>query len=117
MQNTPNDWRDRQAASEQAAQDLKQKADALALRYRKAPQPGRRLSPLLVGAVVVVVGWVVVSLFVGWGPLTTLRHLAAAPNCDAARFVGLAPAKRGQPGYWASHDRDNDGVSCEPARR
>ena len=46
--------------------------------------------------------------------LITLRHVASYPNCDAARAVGLAPAYRGQPGYWLSHDRDQDGWSCEP---
>ena len=49
-----------------------------------------------------------------WGPLTTLRHLAAEPNCAAARAVGLAPARRGEPGYWPQHDRDSDGIACEP---
>ena len=49
-----------------------------------------------------------------WPPLLTLKHLAALPNCNAARAVGLAPANRGQPGYWPSHDRDGDGKACEP---
>ena len=31
-----------------------------------------------------------------------LRDAAAAPNCTAARVVGLAPAYRGQPGYFPS---------------
>jgi hypothetical protein len=52
-----------------------------------------------------------------WSVGLTLRHLAAAPNCEAARAVGLAPARRGEPGYWASHDRDDDGISCEEWRR
>jgi hypothetical protein len=47
----------------------------------------------------------------------TLRHIAAAPNCDAARFVDLAPARRGSPGYWSRHDGDDDGIACEPRRR
>lgn len=42
------------------------------------------------------------------------RHIAARPNCDAARAVNLAPAKRGEPGYWPSHDADDDRVACEP---
>jgi hypothetical protein len=49
-----------------------------------------------------------------WPPMTTLRHIASFPNCDAARAVGLAPAYKGQPGYWERHDRDSDGHSCEP---
>ncbi|MBC6445278.1 MAG: excalibur calcium-binding domain-containing protein [Alphaproteobacteria bacterium GM202ARS2] len=49
-----------------------------------------------------------------WSVAVTLKHLAAKPNCDAARAVGLAPAMRGQPGYYPQHDRDQDGIACEP---
>lgn len=49
-----------------------------------------------------------------WPVTVTLRHLVAARNCDAARSVGLAPANRGEPGYWAHNDADNDGIACEP---
>lgn len=42
------------------------------------------------------------------------RHLLAAPNCSAARLVGVAPARRGEPGYWDDHDADHDGIACEP---
>lgn len=42
-----------------------------------------------------------------------LRHVAAVPNCAAARAVGLAPAVRGAAGYWPAHDRDRDGLACE----
>ncbi|MDF2370661.1 MAG: excalibur calcium-binding domain-containing protein [Rhizobiaceae bacterium] len=63
----------------------------------------------------------VIGLAIGWflgtspWPLkTTLRHYGAAPNCDFARMVGLAPASVGQPGYWNRHDADNDGIACEP---
>lgn len=43
-----------------------------------------------------------------------LRHVAAVPNGAAARMAGVAPAYRGEPGYWSGHDRDKDGVACEP---
>jgi hypothetical protein len=49
-----------------------------------------------------------------WPFSVTLRHLLSAPNCDAARAVGLAPAVRGAPGYWSGHDADADGIACEP---
>jgi len=49
-----------------------------------------------------------------WPVTTTLRHIASAPNCGFARVVGLAPAKKGEPGYWKRHDRDGDGIACEP---
>ncbi|WP_198137369.1 excalibur calcium-binding domain-containing protein [Roseibium aggregatum] len=52
--------------------------------------------------------------FSPWSRSVTLLHLASAPNCDAARSVGLAPANRGEPGYWSKHDADNDGIACEP---
>lgn len=51
-----------------------------------------------------------------WTDETRRRHRFAARDCAAARSVGLAPANRGQPGYFASHDADNDGVACEPWR-
>ncbi|QUQ63568.1 excalibur calcium-binding domain-containing protein [Kutzneria sp. CA-103260] len=34
-------------------------------------------------------------------------------NCAAARAAGAAPIYRGQPGYRAALDRDNDGIACE----
>ena len=49
-----------------------------------------------------------------WPIMLTVRHLASAPNCSAARAVGLAPSNRGEPGYWQSHDADGDGKACEP---
>ena len=48
-----------------------------------------------------------------WPFTVTLRHIAAAPNCDMARLVGLAPAALGDPGYYNRHDSDSDGISCE----
>lgn len=35
-------------------------------------------------------------------------------NCSAARAAGAAPIYRGEAGYRAPLDRDNDGVACEP---
>ncbi|HUO97794.1 MAG TPA: excalibur calcium-binding domain-containing protein [Rhizomicrobium sp.] len=52
----------------------------------------------------------------GWPVGLALRHFAAAFNCDAARSVGLAPARRGEPGYWPWLDRHQDGIACEPRR-
>ncbi|WP_224766550.1 excalibur calcium-binding domain-containing protein [Nocardioides campestrisoli] len=37
----------------------------------------------------------------------------ALPNCDAARAAGLAPVRRGDPGYGPHLDRDGDGIACE----
>ncbi|MEL6962892.1 MAG: excalibur calcium-binding domain-containing protein [Pseudomonadota bacterium] len=52
-----------------------------------------------------------------WSVAITLKHIAAAPHCEAARTVGLAPAMRGEPGYYPRHDRDQDGIACEPWTR
>ena len=37
-------------------------------------------------------------------------------NCTEVRAAGAAPIYRGQPGYAAHLDRDDDGVACEPYR-
>lgn len=51
-------------------------------------------------------------------PRTTESEASATqsayyPNCSAARAAGAAPLFRGQPGYAATLERDNDGVACE----
>ncbi|HEY0919566.1 excalibur calcium-binding domain-containing protein [Devosia sp.] len=61
-----------------------------------------------------IVGVLYVLTHSAWPADVTARHWLAAPNCFAARSVGLAPARRGEPGYYPSHDADNDGVACEP---
>jgi hypothetical protein len=45
--------------------------------------------------------------------LDAVKHIAAAAGCDAARFVGVAPVKEGQPGYWDHLDIDQDTVACD----
>ncbi|MGX5729222.1 excalibur calcium-binding domain-containing protein [Pseudoxanthomonas beigongshangi] len=57
-------------------------------------------------------------------PATESLRLDAAPasgsrpfrNCAEARARGAAPVRRGDPGYGAHLDRDNDGIGCEPYR-
>ncbi|WP_417495963.1 excalibur calcium-binding domain-containing protein [Maricaulis sp.] len=71
---------------------------------------GLRLA--LAGSAAVLV-WFVIASLSPWPVPTTLRHLAASQNCDTARAVDLAPARRGEPGYWAENDRDHDGIACE----
>ncbi|WP_155810841.1 excalibur calcium-binding domain-containing protein [Phyllobacterium sp. UNC302MFCol5.2] len=65
-----------------------------------------------------LIGPMVIGMITSPWPIgVTIRHYAARANCDAARTVGLAPARRGQPGYWDNLDADNDGKSCEPFNR
>jgi endonuclease YncB( thermonuclease family) len=68
-------------------------------------------------AVTTIFGSAVVWYFSAspWSLVQTLKHFAAFPSCRAAEAIGLAPALRGQPGYWPKHDADNNGVACEPA--
>lgn len=72
-----------------------------------------RATLLLVLVALPVAGFLAIEVFSPWPLGLTLRHLVAAPSCDRARTVHLAPAFRGEPGYWARHDRDGDGISCE----
>jgi len=53
----------------------------------------------------------------GWTFFETARHIAAFPDCNAARLVGLDRARPGQPGYYERHDADQDGIACEPKPR
>ena len=72
-------------------------------------------SVLIVLVPLAVAMWIAYQVITSPWPFgTTLRHLAAMPNCAAARAVGLAPSRRGQPGYWYRHDADSDGIACEP---
>jgi hypothetical protein len=34
-------------------------------------------------------------------------------SCDAAKAAGAAPMRRGEPGYRAGLDRDDDGIACD----
>lgn len=47
------------------------------------------------------------------GPDRAQSRTPAFRNCAAARAAGAAPVRRGDPGYGAHLDRDNDGIGCE----
>ena len=100
---------------EQRLRNLQRRFRAVSARHDRAI----RLRRVMRAATAIVA--IAVALAVIWGlgsspwPVTTtLRHIASAPNCGFARMVGLAPAGRGEPGYWKHHDHDGDGVACEP---
>jgi hypothetical protein len=81
-------------------------------RARKWRAPDRALTGAWCFAIAAWLAMIWV-IFTPWQFETAARHLAAALGCDAARSVGLAPAKRGQPGYWTWLDRKGDGVACK----
>lgn len=79
---------------------------------------GRGVVPYLIVLAVVVGGLataaVVPALTHPIYPLgLAIRHQMAGWHCSAARLVGLAPSRRGGPGYWAERDADRDGIACE----
>lgn len=87
---------------------------------RRLERPARltrmieRLAPALLVASASAFAFALYLYFTGFSPAAGLKHLAARPNCDTARALGLAEARPGEPGYWPRHDRDKDGVACEP---
>jgi len=68
-------------------------------------------------AVGLALPFVLMKLLSPWPLMTTIRHVASVLNCDAARAYGLAPARKGQPGYWSWHDADRDRVACDLSGR
>ncbi|WP_456725730.1 excalibur calcium-binding domain-containing protein [Bradyrhizobium sp. USDA 3397] len=107
---------------EQRLRDLQRRFRAVSARHDRTPKLRsarlRRAITALIAIAALLAAYPAISLLVSspWPVTTTLKHIASAPNCDFARLVGLAPARRGEPGYWQHHDRDGDGVACEPWR-
>ena len=102
---------------EQRLRNLQRRFRAVSARHDRAGKLRRILqvvTAIAAIAFVLAAAWALASS--PWPVATTLRHVASAPNCDFARLVGLAPASVGNPGYWRRHDRDGDGVACEPWR-
>jgi hypothetical protein len=101
-------------------------SETLRLRDRVAvvaPQPETHIgmAAILRTALQALLGFAIggslaLMLFNNWTPEMTGRHIAAAWNCQTAQSVGLAPAHRGQPGYWPWLDTNSDGVACEASR-
>jgi hypothetical protein len=54
------------------------------------------------------------SLLPGRAAAPGLGAPAVAPrSCSEARALGIAPMRRGQPGYAPHLDADGDGIACE----
>jgi hypothetical protein len=68
--------------------------------------------PLLVVGLIAGAGAAALIVTSPWPLGLTLRHLASAAGCPVAQAVGLAPARRGEPGWWTRLDPDLDGWSC-----
>ncbi|MBI1239617.1 MAG: hypothetical protein GC199_09795 [Alphaproteobacteria bacterium] len=83
-------------------------------RRRRWARLSVRLLPVAVLGMTVFAVSAALFLLSPYSPWDTVRHMLAAPNCDMARLVGLAPSRDGEAGYWSRNDADADGVACEP---
>src|SRR5688572_16050966 len=86
---------------------LKQRFRAVSRRIERREAPrrlwNRHKGWLATAAVAIALGAAyAASLHTGWPVAVALKHAASFPNCAAARSMGLAPARRGEPGYWPS---------------
>jgi Excalibur calcium-binding domain len=66
-----------------------------------------------IAAAIAILCWSLMD-YTQWPLVAIVKHIAAFPHCQVAGAVGLAPAGKGQPGYWRHHDGDGDGIACEP---
>jgi len=101
---------------EERLRELKRGFHSVSRRWDRATRLRKFRGTVKIAAVAALGGFALTWIFLSspWPLIPTLKHLAAFPNCDAARLVGLAPANKGEPGYWGRHDRDRDGIACEP---
>lgn len=111
-------------ASDQATSDSRDQSRASLAKpyfkqvYRRRPSKVQRLirraRNILITASLI---FLVISPFAfhpQWTFGQTVRHILSIPNCSFARMVGLEKAREGYPGYYGHHDRDGDGIACEP---
>jgi hypothetical protein len=101
--------------------DLNGRFSRITRRYERAMARRRHRSTAkryafraLVGAAIGASIYSAIWLTSPWPVGLTIKHVVAGINCNSARTVGLAPAGRGNPGYWSRNDADNDGIACEP---
>jgi hypothetical protein len=117
MKILPKGWRVHQGRDpEEELQRLNRRFRAISRRHERAiwlRKFFRFTKVCVLGMGTAVVIYVLLKSSLAWPPFAALKHIAAFPNCNAARAVGLAPAQRGEPGYWTRHDRDGDGWACD----
>lgn len=110
------DMRVEGATREERAANLRQRFSAVSersfVKTRRA-RMRRQAGLVVLIALAIFLVWKLIETFSPWPVTLTLRHLASFPACEAANAMGLAPARRGEPGYWLRLDGDNDGMACE----
>lgn len=109
--------RDRFRRSSKPLEHADRKVRARRAWNRRVREYGRVIGYFALFLFIVAGNWAGIVAWVshdrGWNMETAFQHVAAWPNCRAAYAVGLAPALRGEPGYYDRHDADNDGIACE----
>ncbi|RDI62341.1 excalibur calcium-binding domain-containing protein [Microvirga subterranea] len=117
MKGLPKGWRIHDGRDpEEELRKLKRRFQAVSDRFHRARRLRSLLRQIRLPALLLTGIFAVVTVLVTLSPwpfTTTVRHLASFPSCGLARAIGLAPAYRGDPGYWAHQDEDSDGRSCE----
>lgn len=99
---------------------LQDRFKALHLRHERTDRVRhviRQLKKSVLTALLILASALAIKIVSPWPFLVTLKHIAAFPNCEAARLVNLAPSERGAAGYYSRHDGDDDGVACESFKR
>ena len=99
---------------------LQEDPAAIRRAQRAARTRARAMSPMRVAryllylpVLTAVIGLSVYIRTSPYEPPEAVMHLAALAGCEAAGWVGVAPSRRGDPGYHARNDHDGDGVACE----
>ena len=109
---------------------MSQRRNHAHLARRSRPQQ-HRLQPdsfavrVLTGAIFAgMVGWIAAPIVTGHEAaskgsveqVASIERSAYFRGCNEARAAGVAPLRRGQPGYREGMDGDGDGVACEDYR-
>lgn len=94
------------------AQFLRQRLGANSKRLSAQSEISDRLKLISTFVLIALCLYLGLTQFSPWDVPTTLRHLAAGGGCDIARAVHLAPAQRGEPGYWSYLDPRHKGIAC-----
>ena len=114
----PNVVHNDSAGAEKRLRELKHGFNRVSRRWDPSARPKEFINAVWFPALTAICSFAFVWYLVTspWPVFLTVKHLISFPNCNAAEAVGLAPARRGQPGYWSHNDADNDGIACEPPK-
>lgn len=99
--------------TEREAEFLRQRMGLVSERVRGQSEISHTLKVLTTVVLIALGGYMALTTLSPWPVSYTLRHLVSFAGCDATRMVDLAPAHKGQPGYWHGNDPDRNGIACD----